>query len=115
LKEHGFLLGIVTDTVLPISKKLRWFTQGGFGHVWDAIISSCDIGIRKPNPGIYQAALQQLGVTVEEAVFVGHAASEIQGAENVGLTTIAFNYEDGANADIYIEHFADLLTLPILS
>ena len=115
LKERGFLLGIVTDTALPIAKKLRWFQQGGFVHVWDAVISSCDIGIRKPNAGIYQAALRQLGVTSEETVFVGHDASEIRGAEHVGLTTVAFNYDDDAHADLYVEHFKGLLTLPILS
>lgn len=115
LKERGFLLGIVTDTVLPISTKLRWFEQAGFGHVWDAVISSCDVGIRKPNPGIYQAALQQLGVTAEEAVFVGHNSSEIQGATNVGLGTIAFNYDDDVQADIYIKLFADLLNVPVLA
>ncbi len=115
LKEKGFLLGIVTDTVLPTYKKLSWFEKAGFGHVWDSLISSRDIGIRKPNPGIYQAALQQLGVTSEEAVFVGHDASEIQGAANIGLTTIAFNYEDSVKADIYVERFTDLLTLPLLS
>ncbi|PIE34313.1 hypothetical protein CSA56_07975 [candidate division KSB3 bacterium] len=115
LKERGFLLGIVTDTVLPIAKKLRWFERGGFVHVWDAVISSCDIGIRKPNPAMYEAALQQLGVASEEAVFIGHDASEIQGAEKVGLTTVAFNYDDDAHADLYVEHFTDLLTLSIFS
>jgi putative hydrolase of the HAD superfamily len=115
LKERRFLLGIVTDTVLPTYKKLHWFEQAGFGHVWDVFTSSRNVGIRKPNPGIYQAALRQLGVTPEEAVFVGHNASEIQGAAAVGLTTIAFNYEDGVQADIYVEHFADLLKLAVLS
>jgi putative hydrolase of the HAD superfamily len=114
LKKQGVLLGIVTDTVLPISKKLRWFEQAGFGHVWDAVISSCDIGIRKPNAGIYQAALQQLGVTPEEAVFVGHNSSEIQGAAHVGLGTIAFNYDDDVKADIYLTQFADLLDASVL-
>ena len=115
LKENGFLLGIVTDTVLPTYKKLHWFEQAGFGHVWDAIISSHELGIRKPDPRIYQAALRQLGVTADEAVFVGHNPSEIQGAANVGLTTVAFNYEDDVQADIYIEHFSDLLSVSVLS
>ena len=113
LKERGFLLGIVTDTVLPISTKLRWFERGGFGHVWDAVTASCDVGIRKPNPGIYQAALRQLGVTAEEAVFVGHNASEIRGAKNVGLATMACNYDADVDAGGYVEHFADLLTVPL--
>ena len=51
----------------------------------------------------------------DEAVFVGHNPSEIQGAINVGLTTIAFNYEDGVKADIYVEHFSDLLDVSELS
>jgi FMN phosphatase YigB (HAD superfamily) len=109
LKERGFLLGIVTDTALPIYKKLLWFEEAGFGHVWDAVTSSRDIGIRKPNPGIYHAALRQLGATPEQTVFVGHHPAELQGADAVGLTTIAFNYEDDVKADRYVEHFADLL------
>jgi len=115
LKGRGFRLGIVTDTVLPTYKKLHFFEQAGFGHVWDAIISSRDVGIRKPQPGIYQAALRQLGLTSAEAVFVGHHPAEIQGAANVGLITIAFNYDAGVQADLYVEHFSDLLTLAVLS
>ncbi|HLO32955.1 MAG TPA: HAD family hydrolase, partial [Anaerolineales bacterium] len=59
LKEQGFLLAIVTDTANSISTKLNWFERGGFGHVWDSIVSSMDIGTRKPDPEIYQAALVQ--------------------------------------------------------
>ena len=115
LKERGFLLGIVTDTVLPTYKKLLWFENAGFGHVWDAIVSSRDVGVRKPDPRIYQAALRQLGSTSDQVVFVGHHPAEIRGATNVGLRTIAFNYEEGVNADVYIENFSELLSLPELS
>jgi putative hydrolase of the HAD superfamily len=114
LKKKGFLLGIVTDTANPIHVKLSWFEQGGFEHVWDSIISSQEIGVRKPDPGIYQAALQQLGVACDQAVFVGHKASELDGARAVGLKTIAFNFETNAKADFYIQHFSDLLKLPVL-
>jgi putative hydrolase of the HAD superfamily len=114
LKKQGFLLSIVTDTANSISTKLKWFERGGFGHVWDSIISSMDIGTRKPDPLIYQAALQQLGVTHDQAVFVGHRASELEGARTVGMQTIAFNYDEDAKADFYIEKFSDLLKLPVL-
>ena len=114
LKKQGFLLAIVTDTANSISTKLKWFERGGFGHVWDAIISSMDIGTRKPEPQIYQAALQQLGVTADQAVFVGHRASELAGALAIGMQTIAFNYDEDAQADFFIEKFSDLLKLPVL-
>ena len=111
LKEEGYLLGIITDTALPVHIKLSWFERGGFGDVWDSIISSKELGVRKPNPKIYQFALQQLGVSADQAVFVGHKSSELDGAKAVGIKTIAFNYEEGVAADFYINHFSDLLKI----
>ncbi len=114
LKEKGFMLGVVTDTANPIHVKLSWFERGGIGHVWDSIISSQEIGVEKPDPRIYTAALQQLGLSVRQAVFVGHCQEELDGARAIGMKTIAFNYDDGAQADFYIDQFADLLKVPIV-
>jgi HAD superfamily hydrolase (TIGR01549 family) len=114
LNEKGYLLGIVTDTANSISAKLSWFERGGFGHVWDSIVSSLELGTRKPDPKIYQAALQQLGLTPDQAAFVGHKASELAGAHEVGMRTIAFNYDTDASADFYIEKFSDLLKVQVL-
>jgi putative hydrolase of the HAD superfamily len=113
LKEQGYMLAIVTDTANSISSKLSWFERGGFGHVWDSIVSSMDLGTRKPDPKIYQAALQQLGLTPAEAAFVGHRTSELAGARAVGMQTIAFNYDKDASADYFIDNFADLLKVPV--
>ena len=115
LKAQGYLLAIVTDTANSISSKLSWFERGGFGHVWDAIISSMNMGARKPDPRLYHAALRQLGVTSEQAVFIGHNPSELEGAHAVGMKTIAFNYEKDAKADFYIQHFSELLTVPVIA
>jgi putative hydrolase of the HAD superfamily len=115
LKRKGYLLGIVTDTANPIHVKLNWFKQGGFEHVWDSIISSQEVGVRKPDPAIYRAAMQQLGVSSDQAVFVGHKTSELDGARAVGIKTIAFNYDNNAQADFYIEQFPELLKLPVIA
>lgn len=114
LKNSGFMLGIVTDTANSVHSKLSWFERGGFGHVWDSIISSKELGTRKPDPKIYHAALQQLGLTPYQAVFVGHKASELEGARAIGMKTIAFNPDRDASADYFIETFPDLLKVPII-
>ncbi len=111
LKIKDLYLGIVTDTAHPLHEKIEKLERGGLGNLWDAIISSREVGIQKPDPRIYQLALQQLGVKPDQAIFVGHKASELEGARNVGLKTIAFNYEDGAKADFYIQQFSDLVGL----
>ena len=112
LKQQGFLLGIITDTALSLHIKLEWFEKAGFGNVWDAIISSKEMGVRKPSPKIYQAALDQFGVAPQRAAFVGHKKSELDGAKAVGMRTIAFNYDRDASADFYLDSFSDLITLP---
>jgi putative hydrolase of the HAD superfamily len=115
LKEKGYMLGIITDTAMPLHVKLSWFERGGFGHVWDSIVSSKEMGIQKPDPKIYHAALQQLGLSADQAVFVGHDPVELNGAQTVGMKTIAFNYGEKAKADFHIRNFADLLKVPIIS
>jgi HAD superfamily hydrolase (TIGR01509 family) len=114
LKEKGFVLGIITDTALPISKKLNWFDQNGFGGLWDVFISSKEIGVRKPDPAMYEKAIRQVGICPTDAVFVGHKISELDGARAVGMKTIAFNFDEGAIADFYIDQFSDLLNVPFL-
>jgi FMN phosphatase YigB (HAD superfamily) len=107
-------LGIITDTAQPTTVKLGWFARESIDHLWDVFVSSCEVGLRKPDPRIYQLALSQLGLEPEEAIFVGHKASELEGARETGMITVAFNYDDDAAADFYIEHFSQLPELPIL-
>lgn len=114
LKQKGFLLGIITDTAMPFSRKLNWFDEHGFGRVWDVVISSKEMGVRKPATSMYVEALNQTGVKPSEAVFVGHKTHELDGAHAVGMKTIAFNYDLDARADVYIEKFSNLLEISLL-
>jgi len=115
LKNRNLYLGIVTDTAQSLHVKIEKLERGGIGNLWDSIISSREVGIQKPDPKIYQLALQQLGINSNQALFVGHKAIELEGARNVGMKTVAFNYENGTNADFYIKGFSELAELPILN
>jgi HAD superfamily hydrolase (TIGR01509 family) len=111
LKQKGYLLGIITDSAVPVYLKLSWFDKGGFVDVWDSYISSQEIGVQKPDPKIYMASLEQVGLQPYQAVFVGHNQEELSGAKNIGMSTIAFNSDEGAVADHIIERFQDLLSV----
>jgi putative hydrolase of the HAD superfamily len=115
LKNNNLYLGIVTDTAHPLHVKIDKLERGGFGHLWDTIISSREVGIQKPDPKIFQLALQQLGIAPNQAIFVGHNSVELEGARNVGMKTIAFNYDSDAKADYYISKFSELVQLSILN
>jgi HAD superfamily hydrolase (TIGR01549 family) len=115
LKKKDFILGIISDTATPIQVKLDWFTAAGFGNVFDSFISSKELGIRKPASLIYEEAYRKVGLLADEAVFVGHKASELKGAREAGMATVAFNYDKNAKADFYIEKFSNLLDVKILN
>jgi putative hydrolase of the HAD superfamily len=115
LKNRELYLGIVTDTAQPLYVKIKKLERGGIGNLWDSITPSSEVGVQKPDPKIYQLALQQLGVRSDQAIFVGHKAAELEGARNAGMKTVAFNYDADAKADYYIEEFSDLPKLPIMN
>jgi putative hydrolase of the HAD superfamily len=115
LKNRNFYLGIVTDTAHPLHEKIDKLEQGGFGHLWDSIISSREVGIQKPEAKIFGLALQQLGISGNQAIFVGHNSIELAGARKVGMKTVAFNYDPDAKADYYIHEFSELMLLPIIN
>ena len=73
LKRQGFKLGIVTNTYNSRQEKYKWFAALGIDQVWDTYANSCDLKIIKPDPAIYMAALDPIGVSPQNAAFVGHA------------------------------------------
>jgi HAD superfamily hydrolase (TIGR01509 family) len=114
LKQRGFSLGIVTDTIYPIERKMCWLEQVGVAEFIDVVACSSVLGVHKPDPAIYLDALRQADLIPGESVFVGHDADELEGAHKAGIATIAVNYEPGARADYYAESLLELLQVPIL-
>ncbi len=113
LKQRGFVLGIVTDTMYPLAWKMNWLEKVGVAEFIDVVACSTVLGVHKPDPAIYLDALRQANLAVVEAAFVGHDAGEIKGARKVGLKTVAVLYDPQAQADYYAETLADLLNVPI--
>ncbi|MFI7574792.1 HAD family hydrolase [Micromonospora sp. NPDC049497] len=58
----------------------------GVAHLVDAVVTSVEVGWRKPHPAIYAAALDTLGVPASAAVFVGDTfVADYAGPEAVGI------------------------------
>lgn len=64
----------------------------GVGHLFDFVHSAEAAGVAKPDPGIFDQALDMAGVSAREAVYVGDdPVRDMQGAANAGWRTIWFN------------------------
>jgi epoxide hydrolase-like predicted phosphatase len=61
-----------------------------FDDAFDKMIISAEVGAVKPEPKIFQIALEQFGVSPNEAVFVDDFYANIEGCEKVGIKGIHF-------------------------
>jgi putative hydrolase of the HAD superfamily len=55
---------------------------------FDAVVISCEVGLSKPDPRIYQLCLDRLGLAARETLFVDDRADNVEGAARVGLRTV---------------------------
>jgi len=56
--------------------------------LFDVVIESSKIGIRKPNPEIYRIACREMDIVPEEAVFLDDLGINLKPARELGMTTI---------------------------
>ena len=56
--------------------------------MFDAVVISGEVGMRKPEPEIFELALQRIGLPAAECVFIDDIARNIVAAEQVGLVGI---------------------------
>jgi putative hydrolase of the HAD superfamily len=60
----------------------------------EAIVLSSDVGVRKPEPEIFQLAVNRIGVTSDTTVFIGNDwAADVLGARRAGIRAIYLNEE----------------------
>jgi epoxide hydrolase-like predicted phosphatase len=67
-----------------------------FDDAFDALIISAEAKVAKPSTKIYHMALDQLGVSPNEAVFVDDVWENIQACEKVGMKGILFKSAESA-------------------
>ena len=83
-------IAIVTNNLLDEQQdKLR---HCGLAPFVDVLVASEDVGISKPEPGIFEIALARAGVSPASAVMVGDSwINDVGGARAAGIAAVWFN------------------------
>jgi HAD superfamily hydrolase (TIGR01509 family) len=110
-RASGTVLGVLGNYEHPAAVLAGHLDQIGLGGLFDAVVSSFDLGATLPEPACYQAALAAMRLPPEQVAFVGHDSEELAGAARAGLQTVAFNFDAEARADVYLIRFDELLEL----
>jgi len=118
LRDGDVKLAIVANTIHQGAVIDRHLEQLGLLEFFPVRIYSTEVGVRKPNPLIFQAALKALGgVVASEALFVGDDPKlDIFGAQRAGLRAAVrippHNPRGGRGmADYAIERIGQLLDI----
>jgi putative hydrolase of the HAD superfamily len=94
-------IGIVTNNVL-VEQRLK-LERCALTSCVATLVTSEEIGVQKPDPRIFEAALARLGTSAGETVMVGDAwATDIEGALRAGIRPVWINRfgEDHADARV---------------
>jgi epoxide hydrolase-like predicted phosphatase len=82
-RRAGIATGLVSNS---------WGEEGydrtRFAELFDAVVISGEIGIRKPAPEIYALAAERLGRPPERCVFVDDLAGNLKPALAIGMATV---------------------------
>ncbi len=95
---HAATLGsvcVLSNNPAPFAASLTLLAPDVAAIVGDNRLVSCDLGTRKPDPAIFRLALDRMGATAEETFFTDDSASNIAGAESIGITGHHLTYVDG--------------------
>lgn len=76
------------------------FQQFGLREYFKVSLSSCYVGLRKPEPAMYKRALDILGVAPERILFIDDRPENAAGAANEGMKTIVFVGESALRSEL---------------
>lgn len=76
-------------------------TEYGLGDCFDEVMISAFIGVRKPDPAIYDYALTRLRVEPPEAIFIDDHSYNVEAAEALGIHAIQFTTRDALTAELH--------------
>ena len=111
LKQRGYILGVVSNSDGRIENA---FKQAGLTSYFDFFIDSFNVGVEKPDPGIFRMATTRAMIDPHQAAYVGDLyAVDVVGARSAGLVPILYDPFD-LNKEVdcrTIRALGELLTL----
>jgi putative hydrolase of the HAD superfamily len=93
IRAAGFSTGIITNNVVEFRE--HWRSMLAVDELFDFVIDSSEVGMRKPNPAIFEKALTVGGLRAEEVIFLDDYEGNIITASALNIRSILVD-GDGA-------------------
>jgi putative hydrolase of the HAD superfamily len=99
LRDAGYRLAILTNNVREWEP--LWRAKLPVDEIFEVVVDSAWVGMRKPDPDIYHLTLERLGgVAPERALFVDDNEVNVDAAREVGMRAVHFRSNEQAIPEI---------------
>tara|TARA_B100000787_G_C16199059_1_gene303390 strand:- start:4668 stop:5351 length:684 start_codon:yes stop_codon:yes gene_type:complete len=90
--QSKYQLHIITNGFEEI--QTQKMEKSGISKFFTAVITSESVGVKKPNPKVFEFALDKVNTTAANSIMIGdNLEADIQGALNCGIKAIHYNSE----------------------
>jgi putative hydrolase of the HAD superfamily len=86
LHDRGVRLGLLTNNVREWER--FWRTKLPIDEIFETVVDSGFVGLRKPDPAIYELVLERLGLEAPECVFVDDLDVNVEAARALGFAVV---------------------------
>lgn len=76
------------------------YDRSAFPELFDGVVISGEVGIRKPDPEIYRRGAEAVGLAPEECVFVDDLRGNLKPARELGMATVHHTRADETIAEL---------------
>jgi putative hydrolase of the HAD superfamily len=98
--KSDFKLGCITNNVKPSSEENTDNETKEAMSIFDHVIESSIVGIRKPNPEIYMMSCDALNVSPDQCIYLDDLGINLKPARELGMTTIKVIQPDDAIQEV---------------
>jgi putative hydrolase of the HAD superfamily len=99
LRDRGYRMAMLTNNVREWEPLWRAFLP--VNEIFETVVDSAFVGMRKPEPEIYELTLSRLGgIAAGECLFVDDVEVNCEAARELGIATVRFHDNEQAIADI---------------
>jgi putative hydrolase of the HAD superfamily len=98
LRDRGYRLAMLTNNVREWEP--RWRAMLPVDELFEVVVDSAFVGIRKPDPAIYRLTCERLGVAPQGCLFVDDVAVNCAAAADLGMTAVLFRSSGQAIAEM---------------
>jgi putative hydrolase of the HAD superfamily len=87
LKREGYPTAMITNNIREYAD--AWRSLIPVEELFDLVVDSSRVGMRKPNPAIFRLTLERLGgLAPERTVFLDDCEGNVKAADSLGMQTV---------------------------